>query len=158
MTRISKVFGIAISALLASLGFSCVIDFPWDPKFKAEYGVPHATYRVKGVVVSETGDSPIEGIRTSLLSRYNYLHEDPFYYTIATAYTNSDGFFLLEGSEFPNLKLYVKLIDVNDDSFVSLEKEADFTNKTFTGSSGNWYQGSAEIDLGVIKMEPIENN
>jgi hypothetical protein len=35
-----------------------------------------------------------------------------------------------------------------------MEIEADYTNKTFTGGSGSWYRGEAEIDLGTIKLKP----
>jgi len=134
-----------ITALLALLGFSC-------PFYAAgEYGTPHATYKVKGVVVSEADDSPIEGIRAALnRERSSYT------YTIATTYTDSEGYFFLQGSEFPNLKLHVELLDVDGEkngSFARLEVEADFRYKTFTGSSG-WYEGEAELDLGIIRMKP----
>jgi hypothetical protein len=51
----------------------------------------------------------------------------------------------------------VELTDVDGEkngSFVGMEIEADYTNITFTGSSGNWYDGEAEIDLGTIQMKP----
>jgi len=142
MARVSKIYRIMISALMALLGFSCGNGGGVD-----EYGVPSATYKAKGVVVSESDNSPIKGIRAELKGTY----------AISTAYTDSDGFFSLEGSEFPRQKLYVELIDVDGElngSFVKTEKEADFTNATFTGGNGHWYAGTAEIDLGKIKMKP----
>jgi len=143
MARISKIYRILISALLSLLGFSSVNCGP----FKAEYGVPSATYKAKGVVVSESDNSPIKGIRAELKRGE----------AIDTAYTNSEGFFSLEGSEFPRQKLYVELVDIDGElngSFVKMEIEADYTNKPFTGGSGHWYAGEAEIDLGKIKMKP----
>ena len=149
MTQISKIFRVVISALLAMLGFSCSKGFGGrDHWGVAEYGVPHATYKVKGVVVSEEDNSPIEGIRAELKTDSNYM------YTMDTTFTDNNGYFFLTGSEFPRLKLIVELVDVNDGSFVSMEIEADFTNKTFTGGSGGWYDGEAEIDLGIIQMKP----
>ena len=153
MARISKIYRILISGLLALLGFSCGIDEPvmYGPG-PAEYGMPSATYKARGVVVSEADDTPIEGIKTVLKSDW---HDD--YYPIASAYTNSDGSFFLAGGDFPGQKLYVKLIDVDGElngSFAEMEVEADYTNVTFTGSSGHWYDGEAEIDLGIIKMKP----
>jgi len=157
MTYIQKIFRLIISALLASLGFSCVF-YGVD-----EYGSPSATYKAKGVVVSESDDSPIEGICVSLIkkeTRYNYELDttDIHIRTITTAYTDSDGFFFLDGEEgSSNLKLYLVLIDVDGEingSFERMEIEADYTDETFTGSSGNWYEGEAEIDFGFIKMIP----
>jgi len=150
MARISKIYRMIISALLALLGFSCVNE---NGPFYAEYGVPSATYKAKGIVVSESDNSPIKGICVEL-KRYARYDE---YGPIGTAYTNSDGSFFLEGSEFPRQKLYVEFIDVDgklNGSFVKMEIEADYTNKTFTGGSGHWYVGEAEIDLGTIKMKP----
>ena len=109
MTRISKIYRILISALLALLGFSCGND---DDTFRAEYGVPSATYKAKGVVVSEADDSPIKGIKTVFKnSRY-----DP----PNAVYTNSEGSFSLECMEFPRQKLYVQLIDVDAVQFKQL--------------------------------------
>ena len=84
---------------MALLGFSCVNG----GGTANEYGVPSATYKAKGVVVSESDNSPIKGIQAEL-------KRDG---TINTVYTNSEGFFYLEGSEFPNQKLYVELNDVD---------------------------------------------
>jgi len=142
MARISKIYKILISALMALLGFSC--RNPGGDV--AEYGVPSATYKAKGVVVSESDNSPIKGIRAELKGND----------VIGTVYTDNEGSFSLEGSEFPRQKLYVELNDVDGElngSFVKMEFEADYTNKTFTGGSG-WYYGEAEIDLGKIKMKP----
>jgi putative lipoprotein (rSAM/lipoprotein system) len=132
--------------LLALLGFSCEIF-----EQRMEYGTPHATYKAKGVVVSESGGSPIEGIRTELKENEGY------YGTIATADTDSKGSFSLSGSTFPGQKLYVVLTDVDGEangSFVRMQIEADYTNATYTGGDGHWYSGTKEINLGTIKMQP----
>ena len=143
MKQISKIYRIVISSLLSLLGFSCVNGRDG----LVEYGTPSATYKAKGVVVSEADDTPIKGIYTELKRNS----------AIASAYTNSDGSFSLEGREFPRQKLYVKLIDVDGEEnglFTKMEVEADYTDITLTGDSGNWYEGEAELDLGIIKMKP----
>jgi putative lipoprotein (rSAM/lipoprotein system) len=149
MVRISKVYRIVISALLSLLGFTAGTCDGGGGGGAKEYGVPSATYKAKGVVVSELDNSPIEGIRAELKRSY---------YTMDTAPTDSEGSFSLRGSEFPRQKLYVELTDVdgeeNGGSFAKKEIVADYTNETFTGSSGNWYEGEAEIDLGTIRMTP----
>jgi putative lipoprotein (rSAM/lipoprotein system) len=152
MVRISKIYRIVISALLSLLGFTAGTCMP-TPAYgspASEYGTPSATYKAKGVVVSESDDSPIKGIRTELKRSG----------TIDTAYTDSNGSFSLVGDgKKPRQKLSVELTDVDGEkngSFAKMEIEADYTNETFTGSSGHWYSGEAEIDLGIIKMKPEE--
>jgi putative lipoprotein (rSAM/lipoprotein system) len=151
MVRISKVYRIIISALLSLLGFTagtCISPDAYGSPY-AEYGTPSATYKAKGVVVSESDESPIEGIRTEL-KRHS---------TMDTAYTDSKGVFSLKGSTYPREKLYVELTDVDGEengSFVRMGIDADYTNETFTGGDGHWYRGTAEIDLGIIKMKPAE--
>jgi putative lipoprotein (rSAM/lipoprotein system) len=128
-----------MSALLALLGFSCGNDSV------DEYGTPSATYKAKGVVVSEADDKPIQRIRAEIKN------------SIIITHTDSSGFFCLIYDGFPHQKLYVELSDVDGEengSFAGMEIEADFTNATFTGGSGHWYEGEAEIDLGIIKMKP----
>jgi len=149
MVRISKIYRILISALLALLGFSCGNGGGGgNGGGYAEYGTPSATYKAKGVVVSEADDSPIKGIRTVLKSRYDQDN---------AVYTDSEGSFSLQCLEFPRQKLYVELTDVDGEengSFTDMEIEADYTNSTFTGGDGHWYEGVAEKDLGIIKMKP----
>ena len=158
MIRISNIFRIVLSFLLASLGFSCS---RW---FVAEYGAPHATYKAKGIVVSEEDNSPIEGIKANFLYYYgsiDYEDEDENYYRypITTTYTSSSGAFFLkarymEGSS----KLIVELLDVDGETNGSFERKiivADYSNVKLTGGSG-WYEGEASINLGTIKMKPVE--
>jgi putative lipoprotein (rSAM/lipoprotein system) len=152
MVRISKIYRVLISALLSLLGFSSwTCDIGGGSA--SEYGVPRASYKAKGVVVSESDDTPIEGIRTAL-KRYETSDMD-------TTYTDSKGSFSLEGDGGKSRKkLSVELTDVdgeeNGGSFAKMEIVADYTNETFTGSSGHWYEGEAEIDLGIIRMTPAE--
>jgi putative lipoprotein (rSAM/lipoprotein system) len=153
MARVSKIYRVIISSLLALLGFSCGgFDFPWDYPQPAEYGMPSATYKAKGVVVSEADNSPIKGIKTVLEDGYDH-------YPIAFSCTNDDGSFSLEVSDYFHQKLCVKLIDIDGEEngglFAEMEIEADYTNATFKGGSG-WYKGEAEIDLKTINMK-LEN-
>jgi putative lipoprotein (rSAM/lipoprotein system) len=160
MVHISKIYRIFISVLMALLGFSCgnssSSSAPAYGSLPVEYGTPSATYKAKGVVVSEIDDSPIEGIRTELIIDLT----SDYAFTMDTAYTDSGGFFFLEGNEFPRQVLYVELTDVDGDengSFAGKVIEADYTEETLTGGSGAWYEGEAEIDLGTIRMKPKES-
>jgi putative lipoprotein (rSAM/lipoprotein system) len=147
MARVSKIYRVIISSLLALLGFSSGgCDLPWDQR--AEYGTPSATYKTKGIVVSEVDESPIQGICAEIKGN-NGLKK--------TVYTDSKGSFLLVSGFSFGKKLSVELIDVDGEengSFAEMKVEADYTNKPLTGGDGHWYRGEAEIDLGIIKMKP----
>jgi len=143
MKKASNLIKIAIPSLLALLGFSCFINGGY-----AEYGVPSATYKAKGIVVSEEDNTPIEGIHARLFMENSYRN-----YTLDSTLTDSYGSFSLIGHEFPGQMLYVELLHLDGEltgTFTKKILEADFTNATFTGGSGNWYEGQATIDLGTI--------
>ena len=154
MTHITKIFRKTLVGLLSLLGFSCF--FYNTPDYGvAEYGVPSAAYKAKGVVVSDETSLPIEGIQARLIRKYEYFTEEQVYEIDITT-TDHTGSFFLEGWEFPKLVLYVELSDIDGDengSFITKVIEADFTNATFTGGNG-WYVGTAQIDLGTIRMQP----
>ena len=148
MAVISKTYGRLLAILLAWSGISTCEQ-------AKEYGTPCATFKAKGVVVSETDDKPIEGIRAVLKTQQNTT------YGMDTVYTDSKGAFNLYSwnPEIYSYKLYVELADVDGDKnglFIDMGVEADYSNAKFTGGDGNWNMGVAEKDLGIIKMKPQE--
>ena len=165
MAVISKVYTKVLAALLAWLGFSgTVVSCNGNGVFGSpspEYGVPSATFKVRGVVVSDTDSTPIQGIRAVLSEKSSYESEENFYEIGGAVFSNNSGNFNVAGASFPRKEiLYVKLTDVDGDEnglFADKVVEADFRNVTFTGGSGNWYEGQAEINLGTIKMIPDDN-
>ena len=161
MAVISKLYTKILAAFLAWLGFSgTVVSCNGIFGNGVEYGVPSATFKAKGVVVSEEDNTPIQGICAELLEKYSGTSEDRFYNIGNPAYSNNNGDFNVGGSSFPREVLYVKLTDVDGEEnglFAGKVVEADFSKATFTGGSGNWYEGQAEINLGTIKMTPDDN-
>ena len=148
MALISKTYGRLLAVLLAWFGISTCEQ-------AEKYGAPYATYKAKGVVVSETDDKPIEGIRAVLKTQQNAT------YGIDTVYTDSKGVFNVKSNDDFGLfdKLYVELADVDGEDnglFIDMGVEADYSNAKFTGGDGNWNKGVAEKDLGKIKMKPHE--
>ena len=155
MTVISRTYSKILAILMAWLGFSCdkIIETP------CEYGTPSATFKTKGVVVSQTDDVPIEGIRAVLKAQLNAT--DGQFLGMDTVYTDSKGVFNLKSrkGEFDFNKLYVELTDVDGEtngSFTDMDVEADFSREKFEGGNGHWYRGEAEKDLGIVKMIPKE--
>jgi len=157
MAFLSKTYRKILVALLTALGFSGAVIGCDDWKQRAEYGVPSADYKAKGVVVSETDGTPIQGICAVLRTNQQY---EEFTITLGSALTNSKGNFNVGGSNFPyEGALYVELTDVDGEAngglFASAVIKADPSNTTFTGGSG-WHHGKTEINLGTIIME-LEN-
>ena len=151
MAVISRTYGKILAVLLAWLGYSCDILHP-----AKEYGTPSATFKAKGVVVSQTDDATIEGIRVVL--KYDNYDPDIKFRGIDTVYTDSKGVFNLKSPkyEFALNKLYVELTDVDGEkngSFIDADVIADYSSEKFNGGDGHWYRGEVEKDLGVVKME-----
>ena len=145
MAHISKAYSKILVILLTWLGFSC------DQWGKDKYGTPSATYKAKGVVVSQTDDAPIEGIRAVLKNQPDAT------WGMDTVFTDSKGVFKVKGHvEFENM-LYVELADVDgaiNGLFNDTTVIADFSHVNFKGD--DWYSGEVEKDLGIVKMEPKE--
>lgn len=133
---------------MAWLGYSCDILQP-----KVEYGTPSATFKAKGIVISQENEIPIEGIRAVLKTDRGVAG-----YGIDTVFTDNKGIFNLKSkkSEFAYNKLYVELCDIDGDkngSFTDKDVEADYSKEKFKGGDGHWYRGEAEKDLGIVRME-----
>ncbi len=151
MARISKTYGRLLAVLMAWLGFSCADEYG-----PCEYGTLEGAFNVKagGVVVSDTDNAPIEGIRAVLKTRPN--EHTPFQ-GIDTVYTDGRGVFNLTGKNLYITKLYVELSDADGDkngSFIDKDVEADCSNEKFAGGNGNQYLGEAQKNLGTLKMKP----
>ncbi len=123
-----------ISILLSLLGFSssCIIG-------PMMYGMPEATFVVKGNVKSESGSGNIPGIRVILRND--------------TSATDASGNYRFEISDFPEDQRY-SLLFRDIDSIVNreysdLDTVAEFKDPVFTGKSGDWYAGKAEITVDV---------
>ena len=142
MATISKTYSRILAVLLSWLGFAPILVSC------TKYGDIMATYKAKGVVVSETNEAPIEGIRAVLKTENGYEMDN--------VYTNREGVFNLQTYDGFN-KLYVELADVDGEtngSFKDTVVVADFSNVKFKGNSQE--RSEVEKDLGIIKLEPKE--
>ena len=166
MAKISKAYSKILVVLMAWLGFSCETENFENSKNIGPlmYGTPTATFKpkAKGVIISETDDIPIEGIRAVLKARWG-TEGQFYYYGMDTVYTDSNGIFELKNERIVpaafEKSIYVELSDVDGEengSFTDMDIEADYSKETFTGGDGSWYQGEAEKNLGAIKMAPKE--
>ena len=152
MKYIFRIYGKILAFLLTLTGFSC------EFQGTEEYGIPTATFKAKGTVVSEANDLPIEGIRAVMKIKLN---NDDMFQGIDTSFTDSKGNFNLTTSEYDHFTniLYLELYDVDGEingEFIDMDIELDYSSEEFKDGDGNWFKGVADIDLGTVKMTSKE--
>ena len=145
MAKISKTYNKILVVLMAWLGFSCETENEeyYEPTRYVEYGTPTATFKPKAkcVIISETDDTLIEGIRAVLKARWG-TEGQFYYYGMDTVYTDSNGIFELKNERIVPASIYVELSDVDgeeNNSFTYMDIEADYSKETFIGGDGGWY-------------------
>lgn len=141
-----KKYNAIISILLSLLGFSTACEHGLD-EYGApavEYGVPYATFIVKGNITSETTGNAIPNIRVVM----NY----------DTAYTDADGNYQVENTEIPIDQTFpIVFDDIDGESngtYQSLDTIVEFEDPEFTGGDDSWDSGETEIELNAkLKSE-----
>ncbi len=109
-----------------------------------EYGTPHATFKVQGIVRSETGDS-IPNIR--VIMDYD------------TSYSDVFGKYMVKVFDFPaSQDYYVRFSDIDgiyNGSYQATDSLASFRNPEFVNGDASWYEGETSLE---INIELKENN
>lgn len=147
--RIKHIYEIIAGAILSLLGFNgCDIIFP------VEYGMPYATFAVKGTVKAEDTGNPVEGIKVKFRQKQEEYDENGNPYYIEKEFT-SDKEGKVEGSftEWPN----DKNIEFTFEDVDKGENGGWFAPDTLRGSdvkivleedkSSNWYKGTYHISF-----------
>ena len=138
-TKIVHLFELIAGFLLSLLGFSgCREIF----NLRAEYGQPHATYKVIGQVTDE-GGKPIPGIEVK--GNLNYVKDGPLQLMHKTVTTDSDGKYILDSSNWPgSTSATLEFTDIDGEA-----NGGEFESATLSTSlqkvaegDGNWYEGS----------------
>lgn len=135
-----------ISLCLVLLGFSTACEQGADEYGtpSVEYGVPHATFIVKGNVKSENSSSMIPNIR--VVMGYD------------TTFTNESGNYQVENTSFPDDQLFlVEFKDVDgsaNGNYQPIDTVVEFKDPQFTGGS-SWDAGKVENELNV-NLKPKE--
>lgn len=141
-------YNILIKGLLTLLGFSTACQIGADaygvPPAPA-YGVPMATFIVKGEVTSKVTSQPIEGIQVVM--------------EWDTAFTDNNGIYetkLSSGAGSNMFAIQFRDVDgVANGEFLPLDTTVEFKDPIFTGGSGYWDEGTAEETLNV-QLKPKE--
>lgn len=128
-----------IAYLMGLLGFaSACIPEPM------EYGMPQATFKLKGTIQSNGTELYIPGIKV-------IMGDD-------TTFTDNQGYFEASQIEMPdNQTFIVQFLDIdgaNNGRFADIDTTITFTDPVFTGSDGKWYEGETEMNVN-IRMNPL---
>ena len=137
-TKIAHLFELIAGFLLSLLGFSGCEIF----NLRAEYGQPHATYKVIGQVTDE-GGKPIPGIEVK--GNLNYVKDGPLQLMDKTVTTASDGKYILDSSNWPgSTSATLEFTDIDGEA-----NGGEFESATLSTSlqkvaegDGHWYEGS----------------
>ena len=133
-----------LSALLSLLNYSCVEDE--DEVEDVEYGTPHATFRLSGLVSDEFGN-PLGGV----LVRNNY-SGDSLGWLSDTILTDSTGKYFYVNYECVRTTMdgdYIFSFVGDTNRFEPLDTLIPYENVKYKGGDGNWYKGAAEMTLNV---------
>lgn len=141
--RILSLINKIILLILTILGFSCTEDQP------DEYGMPHADFKISGVVVDEATLESIENIQVIMQDPEMIdIHSD-------TCYTDINGMYELKLIDLADEKSFIfKCLDIDgtaNGDYESLDSTVRFENPEFINSSGNWYRGEASKTI-IVKL------
>jgi putative lipoprotein (rSAM/lipoprotein system) len=120
--------------LLAVLGFASSCSGP-----TTDYGVPNATFIIKGQIISDKDSLPIPGIQ--VVMRYD------------SSLTGSNGNYTIEQNSSPSSQTFnLKIKDVDgtaNGEYISLDTIIEFKDAIFTGGSGDWNKGKTEKEVNI---------
>ena len=138
-TKIVHLFELIAGFLLSLLGFSGCREII---NLRAEYGQPHATYKVIGQVTDE-GGKPIPGIEVK--GNLNYVKDGPLQLMNKTVTTGRDGKYILDSANWPgSTSATLEFTDIDGEA-----NGGEFESATLSTSlqkvaegDGHWYEGS----------------
>ncbi len=141
--RFLKGYNLLLSLLLALLG--CTGEEP-----ACEYGMPHASFVLKGTVRSKTTAQPVAGIQVTVTNSAQ---------ASCSAVSAGTGKFEVTIEDFPADQAFpVKFTDADGTAngiFLSKDTIAEFNDPVFTGGDHDWYDGKTEKEFNV-KLTPKE--
>ena len=150
-----------ISFFLVLLGFTpCNSETSGENGSIAEYGVPTATFRIRGVLVDKADDSKfISGIKVAIGHPYLGISESKRTFYVDSIVTNNKGEFDLSISSFPaSQKFVIKYGDtdaVQNGNYGLIIDTVRFENPSFTGERAHWSVGETTKDLDKVKLSLI---
>jgi putative lipoprotein (rSAM/lipoprotein system) len=137
-------YNVILTALMAMLGFANSCE-----RFGGtEYGVPHASFIVKGKIVSSEGNIPVPNIKVRMQIDSVSMQHD-------SAYSDSKGIYqVVDKFGFPISHSYsITFIDTDgtaNGEFQTLDTIVEFKDPVYTGGDGNWDSGETQKEFNVV--------
>jgi putative lipoprotein (rSAM/lipoprotein system) len=137
-------YNVILTALMALLGFATSCE-----RFGGtEYGVPHASFIVKGKIVSAEGNSPVPNIKVRMQIDSLSMQTD-------SAYSDSKGNYqVVDEFGFPISHSYsIKFTDIDgtaNGEFQTLDTVVEFKDPVYKGGDGNWDSGETKKEFNIV--------
>ena len=137
-------YNVILTALMALLGFATSCE-----RFGGtEYGVPHASFIVKGKIVSAESKNPVPNIKVRMQMDSVSIQRDSAYSDANGNYTVVDEF------GFPISHSYsLQFIDIDgkaNGEFQTLDTVVEFKDPVYTGGDGHWNSGETQKEFNVV--------
>jgi putative lipoprotein (rSAM/lipoprotein system) len=144
-----------IFLLISILGFSLSCK---KEEVRYEYGTPHASFIVKGIIESDLTNNSIPDIIVEMRMVQEVFYGQPYIELTKTGFSDTNGNYnLTDGGSIPNDQTYqIKFIDTDgalNGEYETLDTTIVFKDPIFTGGDGNWYMGAVEQEVN-IKLKP----
>lgn len=147
--RFSLYYQFLYAWLLTILGFqtSCEVITP-----RAEYGSPHAKFKINGKINNASTNKAIEGIQIAMFEQY-LSADTTMLYPLDSTLSHTDGFYELISNSFASnviFKIVVKDIDGElNGAYSNIDTLVEFVDPQFTGGDGSWYYGEASKQINI---------
>ncbi len=136
-------YSLFLSLLLSLLGCSTG-DSP------CEYGMPQATFIVKGTVRSKTTAQPVAGVQVTITN--SHLSSN-------SAISGGNGNYEVTIDDFPAGQTFPGKVPDTDGTangtYLPKDTIAEFKDPVFTGGDHHWYEGKTEKEFNV-RLTPQE--
>lgn len=148
-----------LMALLGFAGYTACssVDMYGCPPPAPEYGCPFAEYVVNAEIKDSETDSPIEGIRVSVVNRYE---GSRYVDTLATGLTSANGKALLQFSNLPQTSHEVVADDIdgeaNGGDYNSASTTVATSNTDYEGGNDGWSNGTATHNVTITLTKKSE--
>ena len=137
-------YNVILTALMALLGFATSCE-----RFGGtEYGVPHASFIVKGKIVSAESNNPVPNIKVRMqIDSLSVQHD--------SAYSDSKGNYqVVDAFGFPISHSYlITFTDIDgaaNGEFQTLDTVVEFKDPVYTGGDGHWNSGETQKEFNVV--------
>ncbi len=156
MKRFNYIKNIERAALALSSSFLAFLLGCSDTinRTMAAYGMPHATFKISGVIRTAESNEPVEGLEVTLNNIDGDYQEKP-------VLTNEQGEYRCSTTVYPadgSIELRVKDIDGETNGLFDFkDTTVNYAESEISGGDGEWNAGDINRELDLLMKESNEN-